>query len=402
MIYYLIDKFLDPLDEAGFGFLRVFKYATFRGTIAIIASFLVCLLVGPAVIRWLRSQKIADLAGFDQIEIDEIMKSKKGTPTMGGLLIISAITATVLLLGDLSNFYVQMALVCGLWLAGVGAVDDWLKLTVGRRAGNRQGLNSHEKLLFQVGLAIVLGYFTYNHGVNVTEARTIYFPFFKNAQIDLGRLHWLVVPNTAITVGLLVYMAIATFVLTGISNAVNLTDGLDGLAGGCMAIVAFTFFLLALIVGTSTAVAGKDTLAKFLYLPHVRTADEMAIVAGAITGACLGFLWFNCNPASVFMGDTGSLALGGLIAYIAIVIRQEIVLFIVGGIFVLEACSVMLQVGYFKYTRRRYGEGCRIFLMAPIHHHFQRKGWTETQVVTRFWLITAMLSAMALATVKLR
>jgi len=183
--------------------------------------------------------------------------------------------------------------------------------------------------------------------------------------------------------------------MTGTSNAVNLTDGLDGLAAGCMGIVSFVFLILALILGT-------PTLADELLMPYIKASDQMAVIAGAMTGACLGFLWFNCNPARVFMGDTGSLALGGLIGYVAIVIRQELVLFLVGGIFVAETVSVMLQVSYFKYTRRRFGEGRRLFLMTPIHHHFQRKGWTETQVVVRFWLIGAMLAAMALATVKLR
>ena len=183
--------------------------------------------------------------------------------------------------------------------------------------------------------------------------------------------------------------------MTGSSNAVNLTDGLDGLAAGCMAIVSFSFMVLAVIVGT-------EQMANFLYMPYIRPAGQMAVIAGAMTGACLGFLWFNCNPAKVFMGDTGSLAMGGLIGYIAIVIRHEMVLFLVGGVFVVEAMSVMMQVSYFKYSRRKYGEGRRIFLMAPLHHHFQRKGWTETQVVVRFWLIGAMLAAMGLATVKLR
>jgi phospho-N-acetylmuramoyl-pentapeptide-transferase len=273
-----------------------------------------------------------------------------------------------------------------LWLAIVGATDDWLKLTAGRRQGSRQGLYGWEKLCFQVGLGFILTYFTYQHGQQIDEAHTLYFPFFKNLQIELG---------------LVSFIILGTIVLTGSSNAVNLTDGLDGLAGGCMAIVAFTFFILAIIVGTPTIIGGRE-LATYLYLPHIRSADELAIIAGAMTGACLGFLWFNCNPAAVFMGDTGSLALGGLIGYIAIVIRQELILFLVGGIFVVEALSVLLQVSWFKYTRKRFGEGRRIFLMAPLHHHFQRKGWGETQVVVRFWLVTAMLAAMALATVKLR
>jgi phospho-N-acetylmuramoyl-pentapeptide-transferase len=400
MIYLFVRNTLDFLDDHGLGFLRVFTYATFRATVAIVVSFLICMVLGRRVIGWLRQQKISDLAGFDQVEIDKLMASKKGTPTMGGILIIFAIAGSTLLLGDLTNFYIRMALVCMIWLATVGAIDDWLKLTAGRRANSRQGLHGWEKLLFQIGLGILLAVFTYQHGSFIPETHTIYFPFFKNLQLDLGRLSW-AVPGTHITLGLIAFVIISTLVLTGSSNAVNLTDGLDGLAGGCMAIVSFTFFLLAIIVGTQTQVAGRE-LATYLYLPHIRTSDEMAVIAGAITGACLGFLWFNCNPASVFMGDTGSLSLGGLIGYTAIVIRQELVLFIVGGIFVVEALSVLIQIGWFKYTRKRFGEGRRIFLMAPLHHHFQRKGWTETQVVVRFWLITAMLAAMALATVKLR
>ncbi len=384
MIYLLIKDSIDWLDDRGFGFLRVFSYTTFRGTLAIVLSFLVCVVMGPGVIRWLRGQKIADLAGFDQAEIDVLMAGKKGTPTMGGLLILSAILVSALLLADLGNFYVKMALICMLWLGAVGIADDWLKLTAGRRAGSRQGLHGWEKLCFQIGLSVLLSYFTFRHGEQIVAAHTLYFPFFKKLQIELS---------------VVAFIVLGCLVLTGSSNAVNLTDGLDGLAGGCMGIVSFTFFLLALIVGTSFA--GRE-VATYLYLPHIRTSDEMAVIAGAMTGACLGFLWFNCNPAAVFMGDTGSLALGGLIGYIAIVIRQELILFLVGGIFVLEAMSVLVQVTYFKYTRRRYGEGRRVFLMAPLHHHFQRKGWTESQVVVRFWLITAMLAAMALATVKLR
>jgi phospho-N-acetylmuramoyl-pentapeptide-transferase len=198
-----------------------------------------------------------------------------------------------------------------------------------------------------------------------------------------------------VPLGSVAFVLLSTFIMTGFSNAVNLTDGLDGLASGCVAIVSFVFLVLAYI-------AGSIALSKYLLFPHIPTTDQMAVLAGAMMGACLGFLWFNCNPARVFMGDTGSLALGGLISYIAIVIRHEFTLVLVGGIFVAEALSVMLQVGYFKFTKRRYGEGRRIFLIAPLHHHFQRKGWTESQVVVRFWLVGAMLAAMAIATVKLR
>lgn len=378
MMYLLVHSFRDWLEGHGLGFLRVFTFTTFQATAAILLSFIVCIAFGPVVIAWLRRQKIGDQAQFDQSEVDKLMEGKKGTPTMGGLLIIASIAATTLLLANLRNFYVEMALLCLMWLGAVGAADDWLKLTAGRRAGNRQGLTSLEKLLFQIGLGVVLACFTFYYGQNLPH--NFYFPFFKSIAIPLN---------------LTAFIIIATVVMTGSSNAVNLTDGLDGLAAGCMAIVSFVFCVLALIVGN---VAWADEL----LIPYAQAADQMAVLAGAMMGACLGFLWFNCNPARVFMGDTGSLALGGLIGYIAIVVRQELVLFLVGGIFVVEALSVIIQVGYFKYSRRKYGEGRRIFLMSPLHHHFQRKGWTETQVVVRFWLIGAMLAAMALATVKLR
>ncbi len=378
MIYFLVDRWYEWLHAHRLGFLRVFTFSTFQVTAAILSSFLLCILLGPGLIAWLRRQKIGDVPSFDQADMDKLMAGKKGVPTMGGILIILSIVATTLLLANLRDFYVQMALLCLIWLGMVGATDDWLKLTAGRRSGSRQGLTGLEKILFQIGLSVVLAYFTFNYDRNTTH--TLYYPFVKGAGIPLGRG---------------AFMLIATVVMTGSSNAVNLTDGLDGLASGCMAIVSFAFCILALIVGTRT-------WATELLIPYVQATDQMAVLAGCMVGACLGFLWFNCNPASVFMGDTGSLALGGLIGYIAIVIRQELVLFLVGGIFVMEAVSVIMQVGYFKYTRKRFGEGRRIFLMSPLHHHFQRKGWTETQVVVRFWLIGAMLAAMALATVKLR
>ena len=380
MLFYLVNRYLPWLEENNLGFLRVFRFVTFQSTVAILLGFLLVILLGPRVIEWLRRQKIGDRPEFDQAEINALMEGKKGTPTMGGSIIIFSIAITTLLVADLGTFYVKMALVCLIWLGGVGAVDDWLKLTAARRGGSRQGLSGVEKLLFQIGLGLILSFFTYRYGRNLPEAVHFYFPFVKNYALPLG---------------LASFMLIGTVVIVGSSNAVNLTDGLDGLASGCMAIVSFTFFVLSLIVGI-------QELANYLLLPHIEKGGQMAVIAGAMTGACLGFLWFNCNPARVFMGDTGSLALGGLIGYISIVIRQELMLFLVGGIFVAEAVSVMLQVGYFKYTRKRYGEGRRIFLMSPLHHHFQRKGWTETQVVVRFWCIGAMLAVMALVTVKLR
>jgi phospho-N-acetylmuramoyl-pentapeptide-transferase len=380
MLYLLIKQLSDFLESHHLGFLRVFTFVTFQTILAVPLSFLTVLIAGPRVIAWLRKQKIGDVPDFDQAQMNERMKGKAGTPTMGGVLIISAIAIATLLLADLKNYYVLMALICLLWLGMVGVADDWLKLTAKRRGGGRQGLTSLEKLLFQIGLAVILSVFTYNHGHNLDAVRKVYFPFFKEFSLPLN---------------LTTFIILSTVVITGFSNAVNLTDGLDGLAAGCMALSSFTFAILALCVGV-------QEYADFLFLPYIKASAQMGVLAGAMMGACLGFLWFNCSPASVFMGDTGSLAMGGLIGYIAIVIRQELLLVLVGGIFVVEAISVMVQVSYFKYTKRKYGEGRRVFLMAPLHHHFQQKGWPETQVVVRFWLIGAMLAAMALATVKLR
>jgi phospho-N-acetylmuramoyl-pentapeptide-transferase len=391
MIYLLVKSYYGWLESHHVGFLRVFNDISFQSTVSVILSFFLVMMLGPGVIRWLRRQKIGDQPAFDQEQIDQLMHSKKGTPTMGGILIIFAIALTTLLLADLDNFYVAMGLICLIWLGAVGAVDDWLKLTTHRRAKllppgvqvSRQGLTSLEKILFQIGLGILLSFFTYYYSQD-PHSHTLYFPFFKNLSRPLT-------PT--------IFVILSTLVLTGTSNAVNLTDGLDGLAAGCAGIVSFTFLILALLQGYRV---GGGYLVDVLFLPRIPGSAQMAVIAGAMVGACLGFLWFNCPPASVFMGDTGSLALGGLLGYIAVVIRQEVLLVLCGGIFVAEATSVILQVGWFKYTRRRFGEGRRLFLMAPIHHHFQRKGWAETQVVVRFWLIGAMLAMLALATIKLR
>jgi phospho-N-acetylmuramoyl-pentapeptide-transferase len=387
MIYLLVNFNHPWLQAHHLGFLRVFLDVTFQTSLATLLSFAIVFLFGSRTIRWLRRKKIGDLPNFDEEQMNRLMEGKKGVPTMGGILIIAAIAITVLLLADLNNFYVRMALVCLIWLGGVGAVDDWLKLTSHARAVvSRQGLTTLEKLLFQIGLAVVLGVFTYRYS-SFEASHTFFFPFLKKAHLFL--------PMAA-------FIFLGALVLTGSSNAVNLTDGLDGLAAGCMAIASFAFVILALIAGSDEFSVSGRSLTEYLYLPHIPASGQMAVLAGAMLGACLGFLWFNCTPAQVFMGDTGSLALGGLLGYIAIVIRQELLLLIIGGVFAAEAISVILQVGYFKYTRRKYGQGRRIFLMSPLHHHFQKLNWSEAQVVVRFWLVGAMLAMMALATVKIR
>mgnify|MGYP001214633457 CR=1 FL=1 len=380
MIYHLIDYWLGSPEGP-----YAYKDVLFRGTCAILLGFMIVCLLGPRVIRELIRRKIGDNAEFDHAALNEITKDKKNVPTMGGILILAAILICVALLADLTNYYIRMGLFCMLWLSVLGGIDDWLKLTTRTRGGTRDGLKSYEKLLFQIALGVLLGYFVYRHGQQnaalahvqgetVETFRILSVPFYKHG----------------ITLGIPVFMIITVLVVAGTSNAVNLTDGMDGLASGCMVLVSFVFMVL-------TFLGGDPERARSLLLPYIPGTGELAVLCGAMMGACLGFLWWNCHPAQVFMGDTGSLPLGGLIGYVAIVTRQELILFIVGGIFVIEAVSVLLQVGYFKMTG-----GKRIFRVAPIHHHFHLGGWTETQTVVRFWLMSAVFAGIALATVKLR
>ena len=400
MIYFLVDTFSDPIHASGWlGGLGVFEWIEFRAVLAIIVSFLIVVSLGRPTIGWLVLKKVGDTADFGRADVNELMKAKSNTPTMGGVLIAAAIFGTTMLLADLGSYYVRMAMVCLVCLFLLGLVDDWLKLTSAQRKTGRQGLFSWEKMLFQVALAAILGLFIsrYSDGKFITGdtyegmARCLNIPGIKTWVRETGQF----VPSPhLIVMGEVLFVLVAIVVIVGASNAVNLTDGMDGLASGITVIVGFAFLLLCFIAGY---VHEDFVLAKYLLVPHIPLSDELAVVAGAMVGSCLGFLWFNCSPAQVFMGDTGSLPLGGLLGYIAVVIRQEFLLLVIGGIFVLEAVSVILQVGYFKLTGGR-----RIFRCAPIHHHFHLGGWTEQQTVVRFWLITAMLAAVALATVKIR
>ncbi len=391
---YLRERFIDWRIDSVF---MILDQLTFRALAAALIAFFVVVLAGRPVIAWLRLKKIGDTGATDSDALRRSATSKANTPTMGGALICAAILASTLLLADLRNFYVVVGLVVLLFLAGLGAVDDWLKLTAASRpGGSRQGLHGWEKLVFQLGLGLLVGFFVYSHGDS-------------SAPRDLGHVlnlpfqatyEWK--PNaTAVAKDSLIYLPRAAFVvlamlmIAGMSNAVNIADGMDGLAGGCTAIV--TLGLIGL-----TFIAGRDGLATYLLVPSITGSDELIVLAGSVAGACLGFLWWNCSPAQVFMGDTGSLALGGTLAYIAVVIRQEILLLIMCGIFLIEILSVVLQVGYFKYSRRRTGTGLRLFKVAPIHHHFHMSGWTEQQVVVRAWIVTCLLVVLALALVKVR
>jgi phospho-N-acetylmuramoyl-pentapeptide-transferase len=383
------------------GFFRVFTYSEFRAVLAIVLGFATVVTLGPRTIRWLVKKKVGDNPEFYHKDLNQIMKQKANTPTMGGILISFAIGLATLLLADVTNFYIIMALVCLLWLGAVGAVDDGLKLTSARRKpGSREGLYTYEKLLFQLGLAVLLGIFIHHYGGNKlmmdfeqfhNMSHTLNLPGIKTWEFDRALGAWVTAENI-IVLGTVPFVLITIIVIAGSSNAVNLTDGMDGLVSGIITVVAFAMMVLAWIAGYNEGV-----LAKTLLVPYIPFSDELAIVAGAMVGSCLGFLWFNCSPAQVFMGDTGSLPLGALIGYIAVVIRQELLLVLIGGVLVVEVLSVILQVGYFKLSG-----GSRIFRCAPIHHHFHLGGWTEQQVVVRFWLITALLAAIGLATLKLR
>jgi phospho-N-acetylmuramoyl-pentapeptide-transferase len=366
-----------------------YENSLFRGVCAAVLCFVLVLLAGGPVIRMLIRLRVGDRPEFDNAKLNELTRDKSDVPTMGGVLIIAAAICGTVLCADVLNFYVQMGLFCLLWLGLLGAVDDYLKLTAGRREGSRDGLRSHEKLLFQFGLGVLLGYFIYRHGrANlavlaaggegagdlVETFRVLTVPFYK--------------PGIFLSVPL--FMVVTVLVTTFTSNAVNLTDGMDGLAAGCVTAAALVLLLVCDIVGDRVA-------AQRLLVPHIPHSGELSVICGSILGACAGFLWYNCHPAQVFMGDTGSLPLGGVLGYVAIVTRQELLLLIVGGVFVMEAVSVMLQVGYFKLSG-----GKRVFRCAPIHHHFQLGDWSETQTVVRFWLIAAMCAAVGLATLKLR
>ena len=353
---------------------------------AAILSFLLVALLAPRTIRYLVRSKLGDRPEFDHADLNQLTRHKSNTPTMGGALVVVAILVSVLMFGNLNRMYVKMALFGLVWLGVLGGVDDWLKLRRAAGQSSRDGLKSWEKLLFQIVCAMLLAFFTWKYGEHSTPeggtanpAHSLYLPFLTKP----------------IALGLLVYVVIAVVTMVGSSNAVNLTDGMDGLAAGCMTIVCGVFLLLSWVVGVAA-------WADLFHMPVVAGAAEMTVVCAAMLGACMGFLWYNAHPAQVFMGDTGSLPLGGLIGYIAVVTRQEFVLLLAGGVFVIEAGSVMLQVGYFKFTKPAGGvQGKRLFRCAPLHHHFHLGGWAESKVVIRFWILGVLFGALSLATLKL-
>jgi phospho-N-acetylmuramoyl-pentapeptide-transferase len=377
-----------------FGFLRVFQYLTFRAVMAAMTSLLIGLIAGPMVIRRLTALKIGQpIRGYAM----ESHMVKSGTPTMGGVLILISIAVSTLLWFDLSNRFVWIVLIVTLGFGAIGWVDDWRKVV----NKDPEGMRSREKYFWQsvIGLVAALYLvFSISESSNL-KVMELFFTWVKSGfDVNLPPKAGLLLPffkEVSYPLGVFGFVLMTYLVIVGSSNAVNLTDGLDGLA--IMPVV-----MVGSALGVFAYVTGSSVYSKYLFFPHIPGSGELLIFCAALAGAGLAFLWFNTHPAQVFMGDVGALALGAALGTIAVIVRQEIVLAIMGGIFVVEALSVMAQVSYFKYTKRKYGEGRRVLKMAPLHHHFERSGWKETQVVVRFWIITMLLCLIGLSTLKLR
>ena len=376
------------------GFLRVFQYLTFRAVMAAMTALLVGVAAGPYFIRRLTALKIGQpIRGYAM----QSHLSKSGTPTMGGVLVLFAITVSTLLWFDLSNRFVWIVLAVTWSFGAIGWVDDWRKVV----NKDPEGMRSREKYLWQSLIGVAAAFYLVFAISESSNARV--FELFvqwvaSGFTLELPQHASLLVPffkEVSYPLGVFGFVLLTYLVIVGSSNAVNLTDGLDGLA--IMPVV-----MVGSALGVFAYVTGNAVFSKYLFLPFIPGTGEVLIFCSAMAGAGLAFLWFNAHPAQVFMGDVGALALGGALGTIAVIVRQEIVLAVMGGIFVASALSVMLQVTWFKYTKRRYGEGRRLFRMAPLHHHFEKTGWSETQVVVRFWIVTMLLCLVGLSTLKLR
>ncbi|GAO72436.1 phospho-N-acetylmuramoyl-pentapeptide-transferase [Comamonas sp. E6] len=377
-----------------FGFLRVFQYLTLRAVLAAVTALLIGLWIGPKAIRMLTALKIGQPVRGYAMETHLV---KSGTPTMGGVLILFSITVSTLLWFDLSNRFVWIVLLVTLGFGAIGWVDDWRKVV----NKDPEGMRSGEKYFWQsvIGLLAAL-YLVFCISENSNaEVFALFISWVQSGfSMDLPPKAGLMVPffkEVSYPLGVLGFIVMTYLVIVGASNAVNLTDGLDGLA-------IMPVIMVGTALGIFAYVTGNATYARYLLFPSIPGTGELMVFCGAMAGAGLAFLWFNAHPAQVFMGDVGALALGAALGTIAVIVRQEIVLAVMGGIFVAEAISVMLQVTYFKYTKKRYGEGRRLLKMAPLHHHFEKSGWKETQVVIRFWIITMLLCLLGLSTLKLR
>ena len=412
MLYYLFDYLRETYHLPGAG---VFQYISFRSAMAVITSLLVSMVFGGRIINLIRKKQIEEQVRELGLEGE---RQKKGTPTMGGLIIISAILIPALLFTKLDNIYIIIMIISTLWMGIIGFIDDYIK--VYRK--DKKGLAGRFKILGQVGLGIIVGLMMlFNSDIVIkeqlvenqiiTETNTSVanefgfeqeakqstkttIPFLKNNEFDYKILtNWM--GKMAPIAFLILFVLIVILIITAVSNGANMTDGLDGLATGTSAIIGATIAVFAYVSGNIMA-------AEYLNIMYIPNTGELVIFMASFVGACVGFLWYNSYPAQVFMGDTGSLSLGGIIAVAAILIRKELLIPILCGIFLIENLSVILQVGYFKYTKKKYGEGKRIFKMAPLHHHYQKLGYNESKIVTRFWIVGIMLAILTIVTLKLR
>ena len=418
MLYYLFDYLDRVYDFPGAG---VFRYISFRSAIALITSLLITLVFGKRIINMLLKLQVGET--IRDLGLDG-QSEKKGTPTMGGIIIIAGILIPTLMFTRLNNVYIILMIVSTLWLGAIGFVDDYIKVF----KKDKEGLRAKSKLLGQVGLGIFVGavlYFNNNvvvrekiaqpkfiieqkgniiddmkskdgvlfSGVNTKSTKTT-IPFFKNNEFDYADLVSWAGDNKKYLLPLL-FIVMVTFIITAVSNGSNITDGIDGLATGTSAIVGITLAVFAYV-------SGNAIFANYLNIMYIPNTGELMVFMSAVVGACVGFLWYNSFPAQVFMGDTGSLAIGGVIAVFAIAVRKELLIPIICGIFLVENLSVMIQVSYFKYTKKKYGEGRRVFKMSPLHHHYQKLGYHEAKIVTRFWIIGIMLAVLSIVTLKLR
>jgi phospho-N-acetylmuramoyl-pentapeptide-transferase len=379
MIWYL-HKLADAFpDQDFFRAFNVFQYITLRALGAAMTAFILSLMCGNWVIRRLISLKLGQpIRTKEEVnKLFELHGAKAGTPTMGGILMLGAVIVSSLLWARPDNIAVWLLIFVLLYCGGLGFWDDYLKVS----KKNSAGVSERTKLVAQGILAVIVtAFFLFNPAVEV-QARSLYVPFYKEPLI--------------INLGIVGTLGFFALVIVGASNAVNLTDGLDGLAAGCTCTAAFAYAILSYV-------CGHVSIARYLDIPFYPFAGELTVICMALAGASFGFLWFNCHPAKMFMGDTGSLAIGGMLGVTAICTKQEMLLVVVGGVFVIEAISVLLQRVWFKITKKRYGEGRRIFLMSPLHHHFELKGWKENTVIVRFWILSIMFAFLGLATLKLR
>jgi phospho-N-acetylmuramoyl-pentapeptide-transferase len=374
MLYYFFEMLERLYHPPGFGVVR---YLTFRMAAAAVTALVIAFWVGPKIIRWLKAKQIGESA---KVEAPKTHLTKAGTPTMGGLIVLASVLIPTVLWANIGNVYVILIVFVTAALGAVGFLDDYLKVVKKKS----RGLIGRYKIVGQITVGLVVGsvifFFPFVIDPDLWKLSTsTTVPFFKNLEFDFGAF----------------YIPVVIFVITATSNAVNLTDGLDGLAIGTVGIVALTLAVISYITGNAV-------LSEYLTIPYLRGSGELTIFCTALAGAALGFLWFNAYPAQVFLGDTGSLALGGAIGALCVLIKKELLLPTLGGIFLAETCSVIIQRLYFKYTRRRYGEGRRVFKMAPLHHHFEMLGWPEPKIVTRFYIAAVLLMILSLATFKVR